>query len=60
MAYLNVDFGIYGNFSYEAKGSPLLFDLIFNVTKSIKQTSNETVFERWLQNDPDTNKQFPK
>ena len=45
----------YVNYSYEAKASPLLHDLIYDVTGSIKMMdgSNETVYERWLKNDAD-------
>ena len=43
----------YGNYSYEAKASPLLHDLIYDTTKAIQMTNNETVYDRWLRNDPD-------
>ncbi len=43
-----------GNYSYRALASPLLFNLVFNVTKSIQITHNETVFDRWLKNDPNS------
>jgi hypothetical protein len=45
----------YGNYSYEAKASPLLHDLIYDVTQSIQMMdgSGETVYERWVKNDAD-------
>ena len=40
--------------------SPLLVDLIHDVAKSIRISDTETVFERWLNNNPDETKKFPK
>ncbi|CAF0930021.1 unnamed protein product [Brachionus calyciflorus] len=60
VAYLNIDTMIKGNYSYRAYASPVLFDFIFEVAKNIKQTSNETVFDRWLKNDPNSDKTEPK
>lgn len=53
--YINLDVSIYGNFSYEAMASPLLYDMLYNVTKliDIGDGSKETVFDRWLRNNPD-------
>jgi hypothetical protein len=53
VAYVNLDTILFGNFSYEAVSSPLLYDLIFDVIKSIEVAPNESVFDRWVQNDPD-------
>ena len=43
----------YGNYSYEAKASPLLHELIYDITRSINMHDNETVYERWAKNDAD-------
>jgi hypothetical protein len=47
----------YGNYSYEAKASPLLHELIYDITRSINMhdnnNNNETVYERWAKNDAD-------
>lgn len=45
-----------GNYSYQAKASPLLHNLLYNITKSIKISDQTSVFDRWLLNDPDENK----
>ena len=42
----------YGNYSYEAKASPLLHELIYETTQAIQMNENETVYQRWLKNDP--------
>ena len=54
VVYFNLDTILQGNYSFEAAASPLLFDLVFNVTKMVKLTnsSNETVYDRWLKNNP--------
>lgn len=49
-----------GNFSYLALSSPLLYDLIYDVTKAIKQTPDETIFDRWVRNDPNSTPKGPK
>lgn len=59
ITYLNIDTMIKGNYSYRAYASPILHDLIYDVTKSIRQTSDETVFDRWLKNDPNEEKSEP-
>jgi N-acetylated-alpha-linked acidic dipeptidase len=52
IAYLNMDIGVQGNYSFTAKSNPLLFNLIYNVTKNIKMidnnSNNESVYDRWL------------
>lgn len=48
-----------GNFSYIAKSSPLLFDLIFQVTKSIDFNEKQTVYDRWFENDPNEDNTAP-
>ena len=48
MAYLNLDISVQGNYSYTAKASPLLHDIIYDVTRKVQLTSDETVFNRWL------------
>ena len=50
-----------GNFSYNARSSPLLFDLILNVTKSIKNgDTDQTVYDNWLKNTPNTDGTGPE
>ena len=50
---------IKGNYSLRALSSPLVYDLIYEVAKSIKMNSEESIFDRWLKNDPDTNSELP-
>ena len=59
ITYLNIDTMIKGNYSYRAYASPVLYDLIYDVTKSVVQTGDETVFDRWLKNDPNKDKTEP-
>jgi hypothetical protein len=50
-----LDSSVIGNFSYLARASPLLFDLIINVTKSIKvENSEKTVYDNWIANSPNS------
>jgi hypothetical protein len=49
-----------GDFAYKALASPILYDFIYDVTKSIKQTSTETVFDRWFKNDPNPKPNGPR
>ena len=37
----------------------MLFDLIFNITKLIDVSSNETVFDRWRKNEPNSDNTAP-
>ena len=62
VAYLNLDTPIIGNYSYLAAASPLLFDLVIDVTKSIKidKNSARTVYDNWLQNCPNANVTGPE
>ena len=60
VTYLNIDTMIKGNYSYRAYASPTLYDFLYDVTKSIKQTESESVFDRWLKNDPNKDKTEPK
>ena len=61
VTYINMDSIIKGNYSYRAIASPLLFQLILNVTKSvhIDENSTETVFDRWLKNEPNSDRTQP-
>ena len=40
VAYLNLDISVQGNYSYTAKASPLLHNIIYDVTRKIKLTEN--------------------
>ena len=42
-----------GNHSFDAVSSPLLYDAIFEVAKSVPLNSKETVYDRWIKNYPD-------
>lgn len=48
-----------GNYSYRAVASPLLFELLFNVTKSIEIAPGESVFNRWIKNAPNADNTAP-
>lgn len=60
VVYMNLDTIIKGNYSYRAYSSPIMYDFIYDVTRSIRMTSNETVFERWLKNEPNSDNTAPK
>jgi N-acetylated-alpha-linked acidic dipeptidase len=59
VAYLNLDISVQGNYSYTAKASPLLHNIIYDVTRKIKLTENETVFDRWLKYGAGDNPSLP-
>lgn len=59
IAYFNLDVSMKGNYSYQAAASPLLFDFVFDVTKQIRVTPSESVFDRWLKNNPNEQKTEP-
>jgi len=42
----------YGLASYEAQASPLLFDMLYDVTKLVNVSEEKSVYDRWLENDP--------
>jgi len=56
---MNIDTVIRGNYSYEAVSSPLLYDFIFDTIKTIKFAPNESVYDRWLKNNPNDDKTGP-
>ncbi|XP_028395998.1 putative N-acetylated-alpha-linked acidic dipeptidase [Dendronephthya gigantea] len=57
VAYLNIDSPIRGNFSVFAKSSPMLYDVLYNAAKKVKNPVNndETVFDQWRRNLPSRN-----
>ena len=57
---MNIDTVISGNYSYEAEASPLLYDFIFDTIKSIHFTPSESVYDRWLLNNPNEDKTEPR
>ena len=57
--YINLDVSVYGNFSYEAMASPLLYNMLYDITKRIDINDKETVYSRWLKNNPDTDTKLP-
>ena len=59
VAYLNLDIAVQGNYSFTTRASSLIHDIIYNVTKKIQQTSNETVFDRWLKFARSSNASLP-
>jgi hypothetical protein len=56
---LNLDVAVQGNYSFTTHASPLIHDVIYNVTKKIKQTNNETVYDRWMKFAPNKNNTKP-
>jgi hypothetical protein len=48
------------DFSYDAKSSPLLFSLIYDITKKIQINQTHTVFDRWLESNPNQAKTLPR
>lgn len=60
IVYLNNDLGLSGSYSYESKASPLLHSVIKNVTKTIQYDDRISVYDRWLENNPNNNKTEPR
>jgi len=58
--YVNLDTIIKGNYSYKAYSSPLLFEFIFDTSKAIRFSNGDTVYERWMKNDPNADNTAPK
>lgn len=48
IAYLNMDIAVQGNYSITIDSSPLLHELIYDVTKKIPFNNEESVYDRWL------------
>lgn len=42
-----MDISVQGNYSFTAKASPLLHKILYDVTRAVKISDNETVFDRW-------------
>ena len=59
VTYINMDSILMGNYSFGVKTSPLLFDFIHDVAKTIPYNSMETVFDRWLKNEPNKDQTAP-
>ena len=57
--YINCDLAFIGNYSYEAKASPLVHNILYSITKDI-DFDNTTIFNRWLDNKPNIDKTLPK
>jgi len=63
VAYLNVDLSVEGQASMRAKGVPILYDFLYNISKQIPSANNplKTLYEEWLETFPDgNNKEIPK
>jgi N-acetylated-alpha-linked acidic dipeptidase len=59
--YINTDLVYSGNYSYDAKASPTIHSILLNLTKRIKLfDENVSVYERWLENNPNEEKSVPK
>ena len=57
---LNMDTILNRNHSFGANASPLLFDFIYEIAKSIKQTATETIFDRWFKNEANWDRTAPR
>lgn len=60
IVYINCDNAVQGNYSYEAKASPQLHQLLYEVTKNIKLNDKLSIFDRWLENNPNENNTLPR
>lgn len=49
-----------GNYSLKIKASPLTFDVIYNVSKLVNFNETHTLFDTWLDNEPNALKTMPK
>ncbi|XP_070207655.1 N-acetylated-alpha-linked acidic dipeptidase 2-like [Littorina saxatilis] len=53
VAYINLDAAVRGNYSFYAEANPLLYDVIYEATKTVDCPNDEhtsTVYEEWMQN----------
>ncbi|RNA10101.1 N-acetylated-alpha-linked acidic dipeptidase 2 isoform X2, partial [Brachionus plicatilis] len=60
IVYINCDNAVQGTFSYEAKASPQLHKLLVEVTKNIRYDDKLSIFDRWLENNPNEDGTWPK
>jgi len=49
-----------GNHSLLIKASPLAFDVLYNVSRRVYVDESTTLFDRWLENEPNQNGNLPK
>jgi hypothetical protein len=49
-----------GNYSLKIKASPLTFDVVYNVSKLVQFNETHTLFDTWLDNEPNALKTMPK
>ncbi|XP_077996989.1 N-acetylated-alpha-linked acidic dipeptidase 2-like [Glandiceps talaboti] len=61
VVYLNVDISVQGNHAFRAKSSPSLYQVIYDVTKKIKDPNDmtKTVYQNWLEKVPKEGEAVP-
>ncbi|XP_051635194.1 N-acetylated-alpha-linked acidic dipeptidase 2-like isoform X2 [Manacus candei] len=65
VAYINTDSSIEGNYTLRVDCTPLLYKLVYNLTKEILSPdegyANKSLYESWLEKDPGTeNNSYPR
>ncbi|KFO09723.1 N-acetylated-alpha-linked acidic dipeptidase 2 [Balearica regulorum gibbericeps] len=65
VAYINTDSSIEGNYTLRVDCTPLLYKLVYNLTKEILSPDegyeNKSLYESWLEKDPATeNNSYPR
>ncbi|XP_010149172.1 PREDICTED: N-acetylated-alpha-linked acidic dipeptidase 2-like [Eurypyga helias] len=65
VAYINADSSIEGNYTLRVDCTPLLYKLVYNLTKEILSPDegyeNKSLYESWLEKDPSTeNNSYPR
>uniref|UniRef100_A0A8C4UFP6 Glutamate carboxypeptidase 2 n=1 Tax=Falco tinnunculus TaxID=100819 RepID=A0A8C4UFP6_FALTI len=65
VAYINTDSSIEGNYTLRVDCTPLLYKLVYNLTKEILSSDegyeNKSLYESWLEKDPSTeNNSYPR
>ncbi|XP_053912926.1 N-acetylated-alpha-linked acidic dipeptidase 2 isoform X2 [Cuculus canorus] len=65
VAYINTDSSIEGNYTLRVDCTPLLYKLVYNLTKEIVSPDegyeNKSLYESWLEKDPATeNNSYPR
>uniref|UniRef100_A0A9L0RS05 Aminopeptidase NAALADL1 n=1 Tax=Equus caballus TaxID=9796 RepID=A0A9L0RS05_HORSE len=65
IAYINSDSSIEGNYTLRVDCTPLLYQLVYQLTKEISSPDdgfeNKSLYESWLEKDPSSeNKNFPR
>lgn len=57
--YINIDNIIKGDYALQIKASPLTFDVLYQISKTIS-LEGKTLYDSWLDNEPNESKTLPR